>query len=704
MGSVVTPTSENSENLKFPKSVWFIICNELCERFNYYSLRTILVLYLTTTLRYSDDHSTMIYHGFIFLSYLMPLFGAVLSDSYWGKYKTVLRLSVVYFVGNVVLTGASMADTFSLDKQRLIAIIGLILISIGTGGIKPCVGTLGGDQFKLPQQQDDLKYFFSKFFVAIYIGAFISTFLAPELRKSVHCFGKDSCFPLAFGVPAILMFTAIVIFALGRNMYVHKMPEHNVIFKTLSCIFYALRQKISSPTPVRQHWIQYAKSKYSEREVSDTKAALDILLIFTAYPIFWALYEQQGSRWTLQATLMDGRIDGLDWSIKPDQMQTVHPMFAMFFILTFNYTLYPILAKVGITTQIHRIIFGFSLAVVAFVFSAILQSFIFGESTVIPTGEGRILFYNGFDCSVTLYSPGAPHNSTLKALDMLDIKYSQKSSKIVETFTLNFDPSCNPSGHNTQFEANVTVVRSKSVSYFLTRTVTDNVVLNRINQHDGDLSKSKHGDSKLRVLTSKNIFENETFELINKNSNSRNPYNVNLYTGGYFRDVNFGDYELIHDDEIVCNNLSFTPTTFYTLVLVQRNDGKMDVKLFSMDEGRYMHILWQSPQYLFMIIADVIFVATSIELSFTEAPPRIKSFISACYLLTQSVGNLLVIIIAAISFKSQVHEYLLYSGLMFIDTILLIYLNANYKYKNFHDNDIKNHVDKDQDDKQNITS
>lgn len=52
-------------------------------------ISAVLVLYLTSVLNYTDDESTMIYHGFVFLSYFMPLFGAILADSYWGKYKWV---------------------------------------------------------------------------------------------------------------------------------------------------------------------------------------------------------------------------------------------------------------------------------------------------------------------------------------------------------------------------------------------------------------------------------------------------------------------------------------------------------------------------------------------------------------------------------------------------------------------------------------
>lgn len=93
--------------------------------------------------------------------------------------------------------------------NRCLAITGLIFIAIGTGGIKPCVYTFGGDQFQLPEQQDQLTRFFNRFITAIYIGALISTFSTPELRRNVQCFGRDSCYPLAFGVLSLLMIASI---------------------------------------------------------------------------------------------------------------------------------------------------------------------------------------------------------------------------------------------------------------------------------------------------------------------------------------------------------------------------------------------------------------------------------------------------------------------------------------------------------------
>jgi solute carrier family 15 oligopeptide transporter 1 len=92
---------------------------------------------------------------------------------------------------------------------RELSIVGLLLIAIGTGGIKPCVSAFGGDQFKLPQQEKQLQQFFSLFYFSINSGSLISTFLTPVLREDVKCLDQDTCYPLAFGVPAALMIVSV---------------------------------------------------------------------------------------------------------------------------------------------------------------------------------------------------------------------------------------------------------------------------------------------------------------------------------------------------------------------------------------------------------------------------------------------------------------------------------------------------------------
>jgi solute carrier family 15 (oligopeptide transporter), member 1 len=112
----------------------------------------------------------------------------------------------------------------------------LLLIAMGTGGIKPCVSAFGGDQFKIPQQIKQLATFFSLFYMAINAGSLISTFITPILREDVKCFGQNDCFSLAFGVPGVLMVVSIFIFIFGRRFYVVKKPSGNMIVLVSKCI------------------------------------------------------------------------------------------------------------------------------------------------------------------------------------------------------------------------------------------------------------------------------------------------------------------------------------------------------------------------------------------------------------------------------------------------------------------------------------
>lgn len=126
-------------------------------------------------------------------------------------FRTIVYLSLIYALGSVVLTLGAV-PILKLPASE-VTIIGLLLIAMGTGGIKPNVSAFGGDQFKLPEQAKHLATFFSIFYLSINLGSMISTLLTPILRENVHCFGELSCYSLAFGVPGALMITSICTFA-----------------------------------------------------------------------------------------------------------------------------------------------------------------------------------------------------------------------------------------------------------------------------------------------------------------------------------------------------------------------------------------------------------------------------------------------------------------------------------------------------------
>ena len=98
------------------------------------------------------------------------------------------------------------------------------------------MAAFGGDQFKLPEQTRQLQTYFSIFYFAINAGSLISQIVTPIMREDVECFGDDTCYSLAFGVPAILMAIATVIIILGRPLYVMKPPQGNIMFQVCGAI------------------------------------------------------------------------------------------------------------------------------------------------------------------------------------------------------------------------------------------------------------------------------------------------------------------------------------------------------------------------------------------------------------------------------------------------------------------------------------
>ena len=161
----------------------------------------------------------------------------VLLTHHWDRAEQVaavrspLALSAVYSAGCAVLSFTSISSVAqSTSPIWWGGVLGLGLIALGTGGIKPCVASFGGDQ--IAHKPHLIQGYFSAFYFAINAGSLISTLLTPKLRANVSCFGDNECYPLAFGLPSLLMFTATVIFFLGRKSYVQIIPKQNVIVDT----------------------------------------------------------------------------------------------------------------------------------------------------------------------------------------------------------------------------------------------------------------------------------------------------------------------------------------------------------------------------------------------------------------------------------------------------------------------------------------
>merc|ERR1719479_625487 len=97
-------------------------------------------------------------------------------------------------------------------------------------------------------------------------------------------------------------------------------PQGNVLTKVVGSIGTGIYRRFTSKEK-KEHWLDHAKEKYGESLVEETKVLLSVLTLFIPIPVFWALFDQQGSRWTFQAQRSNGLFGG--YLIKPDQMQLI---------------------------------------------------------------------------------------------------------------------------------------------------------------------------------------------------------------------------------------------------------------------------------------------------------------------------------------------------------------------------------------------
>jgi POT family proton-dependent oligopeptide transporter len=315
-----------------PPGIPYIIGNEAAERFSFYGMRAILVVFMTQYLRdrtgllapMSREQAMVQYHTFQAAAYFVPMAGALLSDIFLGKYRTILFLSLAYGLGHLAL---------ALDDTRAGLHVGLALIAVGSGGIKPCVSAHLGDQFG-PRNRHLLERAFYWFYFSINVGSSVATLLIPYLLEH-H--GPH----VAFGLPGLLMWVATLVFWLGRTRFVH-VPAAGAAFV----------------------------QEISRRETLRTLGRLCLVYLFVA--AFWCLSDQAYSAWVLQADRMERHLGG--FLLLAPQVAAVNPVLVLVFIPLFSYALYPALGRLIRLTALRKIGLGLGLPVVAFVLSAWIES------------------------------------------------------------------------------------------------------------------------------------------------------------------------------------------------------------------------------------------------------------------------------------------------------------------------------------------
>ncbi|KAF2719520.1 PTR2-domain-containing protein [Polychaeton citri CBS 116435] len=395
---------------KFPKSAYLIAVVELCERFTYYGCQGLFQNYINNSPEgYDGARGLGLGHAgatglnvfFQFFAYITPILGAIISDQYLGKYKTILLFAGVYWVGLVILWTTALPVAIENGAALGGYITAIIVIAFGTGGIKSNIAPLIADQYTrkvmaihtIPKTGERViidpaityQRIYMMFYACINIGC-LSLLATPFMEEYK---GFWTAFLMCF----CMFCVGIAVLIYCKDKYINRPPQGSVItdsFKAIGLMIVA--RDTNAPKP---SWrAANGKTKvvpWNDHFIDELKRALMACKVFCFYPVFWLCYNQFSSNFVSQASQMEGH------GMPNDLMQNFDPISILVFIPILDRLVYPALRRVHIDLKpMARITIGFFLAALCLAYAAIVQHIIYdagpcyGKPGKCPAGmDGR---------------------------------------------------------------------------------------------------------------------------------------------------------------------------------------------------------------------------------------------------------------------------------------------------------------------------
>ncbi|RAK16632.1 POT family proton-dependent oligopeptide transporter [Anoxybacillus vitaminiphilus] len=301
MGALADTQKYEEPKKKHPPGLYLLFFTEMWERFSYYGMRAILVLYLTASLvsgglGFEESVAVSIYGTFTMLVYFTPIIGGYLSDQFLGRRLAITIGGIAMALGNFAL--------FALHSKMGLY-IGLALLIIGNGFFKPNISTLVGELYEENDKRRDAA--FTIFYMGINIGAFFAPlvvgYLAEDFFKTTVNGVVQYGFKYGFLAASIGMVIGQLIFNLFGNRYLGEIGK--------------------KPVGKQTNTVSQSKAPLTKKEKQRTAVIL-ILASFVVF--FWAGFEQAGSSLTLYTDkFVDKSIGG--WTIPTSWFQSLNPLF-----------------------------------------------------------------------------------------------------------------------------------------------------------------------------------------------------------------------------------------------------------------------------------------------------------------------------------------------------------------------------------------
>ncbi|SGZ49906.1 CIC11C00000002694 [Sungouiella intermedia] len=370
---------------KIPISCWLVAIVELAERFSYYGLSTPFQNYMQNApddkpagvLNLKNNGATALSYFWQFWCYVTPVFGAWISDTYIGKYNAICVFCGIYIVGILILFVTSLPSVASHNTSLGGFIVAIIIIGLGTGGVKSNVSPLIADQ--VPKTKPVIKILksgekviqdpnitiqnvFMFFYLMINIGS-LSVLATTNLEHHVG-------FWAAYLLPLCFFLIAPIVLFFGKDMYVKVPVSDRVIAKSFRITFIAIKNKFNfnATKPLMN---PEAKYPWTDQFVDEVNRAVHACKVFVFYPIYWLVYGQMINNFVSQAGQME--LHGLP----NDILQAINALSIIIFIPICERFVYPFIRRFTPFKAITKITWGFMFGASAMVYAAVLQHYIY---------------------------------------------------------------------------------------------------------------------------------------------------------------------------------------------------------------------------------------------------------------------------------------------------------------------------------------
>lgn len=204
-----------------PKGLYLLFVTEMWERFSYYGMRALFMLYMVQALLFDKEMASQVYGSYTGLVYLTPLIGGYIADRYWGNRRSIVIGAIAMAIGQFLLF-LSACYFHHIEMAKYLMFCGLGLLILGNGFFKPNISTMVGRLYTADDNRKDAA------FTIFYMGVNVGSTLAPLVCGLVGNTGHPEDFKWGFLASSLGMLLAATVFQVFKNKYICD-PEGNPV-------------------------------------------------------------------------------------------------------------------------------------------------------------------------------------------------------------------------------------------------------------------------------------------------------------------------------------------------------------------------------------------------------------------------------------------------------------------------------------------